>query len=272
MFLLLTALVTAAAPPATPSRRFALVVGTNVGDPEDERLQYAEDDARRMLDTLEDVGGVKPEDAIAIFGVDAKGLQAALDALKARMSREAAASDQLVLYVSGHADEGNLHLQGEHFPLHELNEFIRKVPAAVAILIIDSCRSGAATRGKGLRALPGTRVAIEAGSVQGRVVMGSSGADEYSQESDALKGSYFTYHLVQGLRGAADTSHDGAVTLQEAYTYAYEHTVESTFTTQGGVQHPSYHVDIVGQGELVLWSSTAGARGWQSPQPVRASS
>jgi uncharacterized caspase-like protein len=55
----------------------------------------------------------------------------------------------------------------------------------------------------------------------GEVVITSSSADELSQESDEVGGSYFTHYLLSGLRGAADTSGDGEVTLDEAYRYVY---------------------------------------------------
>src|SRR5262249_39317613 len=144
-----------------------------------------------------------------------------------------------------------------------------QAPVGVALLVVDSCRSGAVTRLKGLRPVAGTSVQVEAPEVSGRVVIGSSGADEYAQESEALQGSHFTHHLTAALRGAGDASGDGKVTLQEAYDYAYARTVESTFATAAGPQHPTFRVDLHGRGELVL-SEPGRARGrlvLASPEP-----
>lgn len=242
------------------ARRFALLVGDDQGDAVDERLRYAELDAQRMASVLADVGGVARSDELLVLGQDADAVGRQLEALKARLATEAKPGDQLVLYFSAHADEGDLHLSGGHLPLAVLNDFARQAPVDVVLLVIDSCHSGTVTRLKGLRPAPGTDVALEVSKVKGRVVMGSSGPDEYAQESDTLQGSYFTAHLVAALRGAADTSRDGVVSLQEAYEYAYAHTVESTFGTRGGVQHPSYHLDLRGQGDLAL-SRPASAPG-----------
>ncbi len=71
-------------------------------------------------------------------------------------------------------------------------------------------------------------------------------------ESREISGSFFTHHLISGLRGAADTSGDGKVTLTEAYQYAYAHTVKTTGETTIGTQHPRYDYRLSGQGELVL--------------------
>jgi hypothetical protein len=252
LILLVVLVGSAQALAAAEPRRFALVVGENTGEGADETLKFAEADARRFLDALVEVGGVQPADAVALFGAKAQTLREALSVLKARLGREARAQDQLVVYISSHADEGDLRLAGTRFALAELTQFLRAAPVGIALLVVDSCRSGALTRAKGLRALSGTAVNVEAPEVSGRVIISSSGADEYAQESDSLGGSYFTHHLVSALRGAGDTTRDGRVTLQEAYAYAYARTVESTFGTRGGVQHPSYSVDLKGRGDLVL--------------------
>jgi len=45
-----------------------------------------------------------------------------------------------------------------------------------------------------------------------------------------------------GLRGAADASGDGRVTLGESYQFAFQETLAQTTTTQGGAQHPAYDI------------------------------
>jgi len=78
--------------------------------------------------------------------------------------------------------------------------------------------------------------------MKGDAFMTSSSANEASQESDAIRGSFFTYYLVSGLRGAADMIHDGRITLNEAYQYAYNETLSRTEKTMGGTQHPNYDI------------------------------
>jgi hypothetical protein len=80
----------------------------------------------------------------------------------------------------------------------------------------------------------------------------SAAADEAALESRDIGGSFFTNHLVSGLRGAADASGDGMVTLTEAYQYAYAHTIAASSATLAGPQHPAYDYELSGQGELVL--------------------
>jgi len=255
-----TFLLMLALPQPAHARRWAVVVGNNSGDADDAPLRYAESDAKRMAEVLAEVGGVHTDDELVLLGKSAADVAQTLKALEEKLKLEAQPADQLVVYFSGHADEGELHLGGGHLPLAELNAYAQRVPVGVAVLILDSCRSGSVTRLKGLKPLGGTAVSVELPEVRGRVVIGSSGPDELAQESDAVGGSFFTHHLLAALRGLADTSHDGVVTLEEAYSYAYAHTVESTFATEGGVQHPSFHVDLRGQGALAL-TAPGRARG-----------
>ena len=239
-----------AAPAWAEGRRFGLVVGENRGLANEEQLRFAETDARRVKEALVDVGGFAAQDVTALTGTDADTLRAALKALQEAMGP--GPHDRLVIYVSSHSGEGVLHLAGTELPLQELVDFMKSAPVQVGLLVIDACQSGRVTRLKGLKAteLPPTR--IEASGVEGRVLISASGADEYAQESDALQGSYFTHYLVTGLRGAADTSRDGNVTLDEVYGWAWARTIEATFSSRGGVQRPAFSVDLRGAGQLVL--------------------
>ncbi len=258
--LLWLGLAPAAFAQAPPESRWALVVGENRGLSDEDVLRYAQDDAKKVLSTLEAVGGVPKAHAVELLGADADQLRAAFQQLSQRLAQEAGPNDLLFVYVSSHAGDGELHLDGTRLKLTELTDFIRQAKVGVGVLVLDACRSGAVTRVKGLKPLP-TQVQVEAGDLEGRVFISASGADEYAQESDELKGSYFTHHWVTGLRGAADTSRDGKVTLEEAYQWAYARTLESTFGTQGGIQRPAFKVDLHGRGELVLTDpSSAKAR------------
>jgi hypothetical protein len=236
-----------------PARRFAVIVGANRGDGADHPLKFAEADAQRFSSVLTSVGDVTPNHVVSLVGPASRDLQRTLDELVGRFHREAwGGKDLLFVYVSSHAAEGELHLDGTRFPIRELKAFLSQVPVGVAILVLDTCEAGVATREKGLRPLSGPVVEVEEPEVTGRVIIASSGANEVSLESDALGSSYFTHHFVAGLRGAADASRDGLVTLQEAYAYAYARTVESTTGARTGRQTPVYDVKLHGTADLVL--------------------
>lgn len=230
--------------------RFALVIGENQGLVDDAQLRYAPADAQRFADTLVDVGGFQREDVTVLAGATAERVRGALAAIQARLGE--GPHERLVVYVSSHAADGNLHLGGSTLPLAELVEFLRRAPVRVGLLVVDACQSGSVTRLKGLKPSSEPVTRLEASGVEGRVLISASGADEYAQESDALQGSTFTHYFLAGLRGAADGSRDGKVTLDEVYGWAWARTIEATFSSRGGVQRPAFSVDLKGQGQLVL--------------------
>lgn len=237
------------------TRRFALLVGDNHGGAGTIPLYYAHDDARRIHDILVRLGGVKPGDARLLFDADKSDFLEALAALDARIARARARGDRTVLlvYYSGHAKDGALRLGNTALPLDELRKLLAAAPADVRIGILDSCRSGMIDRAKGARRAPAFDV--DTGSqtqARGMVLLTSSSANEDSQESDRIGGSFFTYNLASGLLGDADRSGDGRVTLSEAYAYAYDHTVAETASTAAGPQHPTFAYDLAGNGDVVL--------------------
>ena len=73
-----------------------------------------------------------------------------------------------------------------------------------------------------------------------------------AQESERVRGSFFTHYLSTGLRGAADADKNGLVTLQEAYRFAFEETLARTEATLYGAQHAAYDIQLAGVGDLVL--------------------
>src|SRR5262249_23614512 len=138
-----------------------------------------------------------------------------------------AVSDELVFYYSGHSDDEGLLLKGRHLSYSDLKHALSAIPTAFRVAVLDSCSSGSFTRTKG-----GDRVPLfledDSQHVAGEAVLTSSAPSEVSQESDKLGGSFFTQNLIAGLRGAADVTRDGRITLNEAYQFAFNETVEKT--------------------------------------------
>lgn len=258
--IVLTVFAAAAASPAlagaaTAVERFALVVGANRGSSDRPPLRYAVADAERFARVLAELGGVRPESAILLRQPGLGELEAALDELRRRVgeARERAGSGrtELLVYYSGHADEMGLQLGEDRYSYRNLRDRLDQVPADVRIAVLDACASGAITRLKGGRTQPPFLV-DESASMRGHAILTSSAASEAAQESDRIRGSYFTHFLVSGLRGAADLSGEGKVTLNEAYQFAFGETLGRTVESRGGPQHPSYDINLSGTGDVVM--------------------
>lgn len=234
-------------------RRFGVFVGANDGGAERVQLRWAASDAYRLADVMHDVGGLDPRDAVVLVDPDADRLVTEMSALGERIAvaQKSARRVELMFYYSGHSDEVGLMLGESHYGYDQLRQDIKEVGADVSIAILDSCASGAFTRLKG-----GARIqpflVDDATDMSGHAFLTSSSEDEASQESDAIGSSFFTHYIISGLRGGADTTLDGRVTLNEIYQYAYNETLARTERTYAGPQHPSYDIQLNGTGDLVL--------------------
>lgn len=251
--------------------RFAVLIGNNQGVAADAPLRYAEDDATRMYDVLRQLGDFPAHQTILLRGRSVDEVREALLAINERireLREEPGAQAVLVVYYSGHADSAALRLAGGRLDLQELRRHARGSAADFRLVVVDACRSGALTRVKGSRrAAPfslledGSRANPPPLPGSGFAFLTATSAHEDAQESDELKGAFFTHALVSGLLGAADADGDGAVVLDEAYRYAYESTLRATSRTFAGTQHPTFHYQIRGRGRLSLTRPAAHRRG-----------
>ena len=205
------------------------MVGANYGGAERVKLKYAVSDAKALIEVLESMGGVSPDDSRLLIDPKRDTLFWELKRLKERISRakEKHPRVEVIFYYSGHSDEINILLGDEKVTYKEFRDSINSMEADVRIAILDSCASGAFTRLKGGKKKKPFLV-DSAYDMKGYAVMTSSSSDEASQESERLKGSFFTHYLNSGLRGAADMSRDGRITLTEAYHFAFNETLAQT--------------------------------------------
>ena len=275
MLVILSLLLTLAAPvaaqiahdvvteaPSRPLRRMALLVSANDGGFGRPRLRWTGDDANAMGAVLTELGGVAAGDVHYVVANDNADVEANLVRLddEVKAARAGGARVELIVYYSGHSDADGLLLGNDRLPWSTLRARVAEMNADVRVVILDSCSSGALVRSKGGKHLP-PFVLDDGGGVRGHAFLTSSRDDEPAQESDRVRGSFFTHALITGLRGAADATGDGLVTLNEAYQFAFQETLARTELAAGGAQHPAYDIQLAGSGEWIvtdLRDSSAG--------------
>ena len=241
------------APLRADMQRFAVIVGNNRGLSDDEPLRYAVSDAERIYGVLRELGGFQPHDMVLLRDEAPGTLRQTLSSMQERVRAAAQSGPSMLLfYYSGHADAAALHLRDGSFELSELEQQAHNSPANVRVLVLDACQSGALTRVKGGRVQQAFALPAEQKLAAGEVFLTASSSSEDAQESDELRGSFFTHAFVSALLGAADDDHDGAVELEEAYRYAYQATLRATSRTRAGAQHPTYHYDLRGASNVIL--------------------
>ena len=234
---------TAAAPPEdSGGRRVALVVAvTDYVDASLRRLRAPAGDAADLRDLLADpeIGGFS---VTSVINEKAQQIRLAIEDFLAERSPD----DVLLVYLSCHGlvdlrrrlyfaarDTIKNRLAASGVEAHWLLEQLEDCRARRQVVILDCCFSGAFAQGsKGDDDLGiGERLV---GEGRGRVVLTASRGTEYSFEGepvhgeDAARGSVFTGALVDGIRsGAADADQDGYISVDDAYTYAFDKVRES---------------------------------------------
>jgi hypothetical protein len=247
--ILLAALLAIA--PATSGPRRAVIVASNAPTQGRVALRYAHQDARAVADVLLHHGGFSSTDVAVLLEPTPEAVLAALDAARSALSTQRG-EGLLLFYYSGHADQRALFPAGRALALDTLRTRLVGDDTGVRIGIIDACRGGGWTLAKGLTPTEPFEVGLPGLASEGTALLAASSGLEDAHETETLQGSFFTHHLVAGLRGAADASSDGQVTLSEAFAYANRLTIRDTASVASVPQHPSFDLRLRGRQDVVL--------------------
>jgi hypothetical protein len=155
--------------------------------------------------------------------------------------------DLAIFFFSGHGLKGSFlpsDYDGDDIRLYhnEVSKVLSDCRAKHKLVIADACHSGSYIAGKGISGKPTKALAQtfydELGkSEEGVAYLLSSQADEESLEVSTLRNSVFTYFVVKGLKGEANSNSDNIITIQELFDYVYLN-VTSYANKLGKVQTP----------------------------------
>lgn len=166
-----------------------------------------------ILSLLENLPDMDPEDIVILF-----------------MAGHGVQNQNGIFYFCAHgtnlADLNNTALSWAQF-----QDFVANLRAGKVILFLDTCHSGDI-----LGRVSGDRFA-EGIAKHSAIVFTSCKGIEYSIEDRKLGHGLFTYALLEGLKGDADLTRDGRITMSELKTYV-EDRVPSMARTYQMVQTP----------------------------------
>ncbi|RCJ41645.1 hypothetical protein A6769_01675 [Nostoc punctiforme NIES-2108] len=175
-------------------------------------------------------------------------LQEAIETLFSDRSKD----DLVVLYFSGHGikdENGKLHLATRFTRKNPQGRLIKStaVPASFVqdimsesrskrqVIILDCCFSGAFPEGWSAKDDGSVNIQVEMGG-EGRVVLSSSTATQYSFQQSGENLSIYTRYLIEGIEtGAADQDNDGAVSVDELHEYAKKKVQEASPAMRPGI-------------------------------------
>jgi uncharacterized caspase-like protein len=227
-----TALTLGAAEIPPEAKTFALVIGISKYQklPQDLWLQYPDADAKafsRHLATPR--GGAVPPDQMLVLTNEEATTAALRSAFRTFLKTRPGRNDTVYILIAGHGtvdgsgayiltyDSDPENLGGTALPMAELHSVVEDALSKVGhvILLADVCRA-ATIEGQKTAALGG--VVEQIGEAPGELLgLMAARPKELSFEGPEFGGGHgaFTWSVLKGLEGAADSNHDGFVTAGE---------------------------------------------------------
>ena len=191
-------------------------------------LRYTDDDAYQLYAFLKSPeGGALPDYQISLL-IDEDATRAGILQAMRSVFFKADENDVVVLYFSGHGVPGaflpidydgvNNILQHE-----EIRNVLKLSKAKHKLVLADACHSGTLMQAK-----TPINVTLEKfykafeETQGGTALLLSSKGEEFSLEDGGLRSGVFSYFLIRGLKGEADTDGNKIVTVQELFNFVYE--------------------------------------------------
>jgi hypothetical protein len=265
----------------------AVVIGINhYDDPRIPDLRFAVADAQRFHDVLTDptLGRFRPENVSLLLDGDATERRIR-SAIGTDLPKRASADHTVCVFFAGHGapvinartgssdglekyllphDALATDLRSSAIPMDDVNKFFDWIDTSQVIFFIDSCYSGVAggrTFGPAdytMRAAV-TDEFLDSLAGEGRLVVTACATNEVALEREDIGHGLFTYHLIEGLKGHADSNQDGLVTLDELYDYVYRN-VEHQARTMGGSMNPLRKGFVKGSVYLAQYETPSARR------------
>ena len=217
-------------PAPTPDflRPNTYLISIGVGSYLDPRIlprKYASADAKMVANYFQSLGGVPPVNIRLLLDWKARRTdidETLLHWLPSRLTHDAV----VIVYFSGQAMisptgdvllvpyEGSPKATTWLYPLKDLVSALSRLETKQTIFLFDGMVSG-------LSGNSDMKDVVPRWDTGGRTMIRLIGGDGFTigLEDNQHRHSLFTYYLLRGVRGEADTNRDGAVTLREIVSY-----------------------------------------------------
>jgi uncharacterized protein YgiM (DUF1202 family) len=191
-------------------------------------LRYCNEDAKEIYQFLKSSnGGNIPDNQIRLLRDGEATKQNIIDNAKMLYS-QANSDDLIILYFSGHGGPNILVAHDIPLKHSDIKEIVEQSKASKKICIADACYSGTWSKSasaqmvqKSLTQSQLERLYYDAlsSSGNGLALFMSSQRNETSIEAPNLQQGLFTYYIIEGLKGKADSDGNKIITVEELYQY-----------------------------------------------------
>jgi len=249
-------------------RKWAILVGVNEYiDPAVQSLKYSVNDVKSLYEILVDPnrGGYEKDYALLITdGAERKRLPTRNNVMYAvnSIARIAEPDDTILFAFSGHgmeekglsylllADARTGVLADTAIPLKWVKDQFGESPAKAKIMILDACHAGAMIGKANIGPMSETFSNEIFKLAEGFATLSSCKLNEASHEWTEKQHGAFSYYLIEGLKGEADSDKDGLITVPEASRYVHSRVIEWAFK-RNFQQSPTLEYRVSGEMLLV---------------------
>ncbi len=254
----------AAEAPKSGGQKWAVLVGVddyaNAG-----KLRYCGADQRALRDRLLAAGFPAEQVVLLEDGAKESRYRPSRQNIERQIEQVlgfAEENDVVVLGFSGHGtqigrqsylvpNDGDPTDASSLVALDEVYDQLQACAASVKLVFVDACRNDTVPGGRrsadpseGARAL--ARSLQEAKLPEGVVLFNSCAPGEISWEDESFGHGVFMHYVLEGLDGDAETSGDGAVSINELRTYTALRTKKHVAKQFNGSQRPFLRADADG--------------------------
>ncbi len=218
------------------SNSWAVVIGINQYK-KWPTLKHAVNDAKSVAEALHSKLGFPKENIIELYDEDASR-EHITEVLGYDLAnpKKIKPEDRVFVFYAGHGmtrklphggelgyiipvDAELTKFQNQAISMSLLDDFSSLIPAKHLYFIMDSCYSGLALTRAGMTVGQSTQYLKQVTQRRARQILTAGGADQQVADNGPGGHSVFTWTLLQGLEGLADTDNNGYVTASELGTY-----------------------------------------------------
>jgi hypothetical protein len=235
-----------------------LIVGVNVYKNPKYNLNYAVADATAVKEKIEAQTKSMFTAVNVKFILNNQALKSSIGEAFRELSAKAGPRDVLIFYYAGHGvmtsdakpefflvphDVTQLYgaddaLRQKGVSSAELQEFAKLMPAQKQLFILDACQSAGALTTVAMRGAAEEKAIAQLARSTGTHWLTASGSEQFATEFAQLGHGAFTYALLEGLKGRADSG-DGRITVNELKAFLESEVPEITQKHKGTPQFPS---------------------------------
>jgi hypothetical protein len=226
------------------------------------KADFANDDARVFYDYAIRALSIKPDNIKLLVDGDASEV-GIYKAFKTWLPSKVRSSTDVYVFYSGHglptSDGKGLYLLPQQtdrdlisktaIQMQEVISDIQSTKPKSVTLFLDACYSGQSRTGETLIA-SARPISIKSESrifPENFTVITASQNDQISSSNPDLKHGIFSYYLMRGMEGDADTDKDGKITLGEMQSYLVENVGR-----QAGMMNRKQEPQLIGDANRVL--------------------